>query len=181
MIKKFILLLLFLHIFIINIFATSVSPDYKSEGLGIFSSISYDNIFNSDYNMFTIDIIEVSLFPSSKIITGHWGIITQFSTDINIFDLYLNLGFTVYPFKKILSFSGNFCFNYLFFILNHFSYMADVKVNIDIPIYKTHNITFGAGLRLRNALRIIDYLNLGDNYYKDYNSYFFEIGYRLIF
>jgi hypothetical protein len=156
----------------------SVSPNYKTEGLFFDFSLSYDNIFNTDDKCFTLDIMEVSIFPSSRM-TCHIGLITQFSRDVNIFDLYCNTGFTIYPFKKILSISGDFGFNYFLIILNHFSYIADIKLNIDIPIYKEHNLTFGAGLRHRNAIRIINYLKL-NNYYNVYNSCFFEIAYRFI-
>jgi hypothetical protein len=164
-----------------KLFATSVSPDYKAEGLGWFSSLSYDTIFDSNYTYFTLDILEASFFPSSSVFTGHFGLLTQFSFDIDIFDLYLNLGFTLYPFKKILSVSGNFGLGLSFYSLNHFSYITDIKANIDIPIFKGgHNVTFGAGLRHRNALKIIGYLNLDSEYYNIYNSYFFEMGYRFI-
>ena len=100
--------------------------------------------------------------------------------DINIFDVYYNFGFTVYPFKKIFSISGNFDLGGSLCILNHFSYMADIKSSIDIPFYKEHNLTFSIGLRHRNSLRIINWLKLDDNYFKIYNSYFIEIGYRFI-
>jgi hypothetical protein len=178
--KKIILLIIFMNIFSINVFATSVPPDYKSDGLGWFFSLSYDKIFNENNGYFTLDIFETSILPSSSIWTWHLGILTQFSFKINIFDIFYSMGFTVYPLRKILSFSGNFGFGWSLMTLNHFSYLADFKTNIDIPIYKEHNLTFGAGLRHRNSIKIIDYLNLGNDYHRIYNSYFFEIGYRFI-
>jgi hypothetical protein len=165
-----------------GLFATTVSPDYKAEGLGIISSLSYDNIFNSDYKCFTLDILGISIFPSSPIFTGRINYLAiQFSPDINIFDLFYGVGFTIYPFKKIFSLSGNFNWGLSLFLFNHFSYIADIKANLDIPIYEGHNISLGAGLRHRNSLKMINWLNLDDSYYEIYNSYFFEIGYRLIF
>ena len=178
--KKSIFIIIVLCLITSNVFATSISPDYKAKGLSLFSSLAYENIFNSNSKYFTLDIIETSIFPSSEIFTEHFGLLTQFSTDINIFDFYGNLGFTIYPFKKILSISGNFGFNASLFLWNHFSYITDIKINIDIPIYKSHNITFGVGLRHRNALRIFNWMKLTDDYYNIYNSYFFEIGYRFI-
>jgi hypothetical protein len=177
--RKFILIIILL-LFSKDLFAITVSPDYKAEGLGWFSSLSYDNIFNSDYKYFTIDIFGVSLFPSSSKYTGHLGFLTQFSFDINIFDIYYYLGFTIYPFGKIFSISSNLNLGWSLFIFNHFSYITDIKANIDILLYKGCNITFGAGLRHRNALKISNWLKLNDNYFKIYNSYFFEIGYRFI-
>ena len=171
--KKIVFLIFFLYIFSYDLFATSVSPDYKSEGLGLFSSLSYDNVFNSNYKFFTLDILGISLFPSSNF-TGHFNFFTtQFSSKNNIFDIFYGLGFTIYPLKKIFSISVNFNWGWSLFILNHFSYIADIKANIDIPIYGGHNISLGVGLRHRNSLKIINWLNLDDAYFKIYNSYFF--------
>jgi len=52
-------------------------------------------------------------------------------------------------------------------------------MNIDIPLYKSHNLTIGAGVQHRNAVKLIGYIK-SDSYYGIYNSYFFEIGYRYI-
>ena len=165
-----------------QIFAFSVSPGYEAKGLSFFTQLSYDNIFNSDYKYFVLDIFGFSIFPPSPKFTLHMNYLSvPFSLDVKIFDLNYGLGFTVYPFKKIFSISGNFNFGWSIFIFNHFSYITDLKLNVDIPIYKGHNISIGSGLRHRNALRISNWLNLDENYFKSYNSYFFEIGYRFIF
>ncbi len=179
--KKMFFICMFSSLITLNIYAMSVAPGYVPKGLAAFASLTYETVFDSDNNYFTWDILEVSLFPpSSEIFGAHWGIVTQFSTEIHIFDLYIDMGITVYPFKKYLSFSGNFGFNYFFMLLNHFSYFADIKMNLSIPIYKNHHITMGTGLRHRNAVKIIDWANLHDDFYHKYNGYFFEIGYRYI-
>ena len=179
--KKIVLLIILLFLVCsLNLFSVSVTPDYKPKGLLFSSSLTYENVFDSDYKYFTLNILELSVLPASDVFTLRLNLLTQFSPDINIFDFYYGMGFAVYPFKKYLSISGNFNWNFLFFLLNHFSYTSDIKMNVDIPIYKSHNVTFGVGLRHRNALRIINWLDLKDEYYDIYNSYFFEIGYRMI-
>jgi cell division protein FtsI/penicillin-binding protein 2 len=175
---KKLFLIIFLQLFSGNIFAMSPSPDYNVEGLLLCGSLSLDYIFDSSDKYFTLDLMEFSLFPPSSSMTIHIGTITQFSFDVNIFDIYESVGVTIYPFKKIFSLSTSICYGLSIFTLNHFSYIADIKANIDIPIYKGHNVTFGVGLRHRNALKIIGYFNLHEKYYNSYNSYFFEIGYR---
>jgi hypothetical protein len=178
---KKLFLILFLQLVSSSVFAMSVSPDYKAEGgLWLNSSLSLDYIFDSIDTYFTLDLFEASLLPPSPSVSGHIGTIMQFSFDVNIFDIYENMGVTIYPFKKIVSLSANIGSGLSIFTLNHFSYIADIKVNIDIPIYNAHNVTFGVGLRHRNALKIIGYFNLNENYYNSYNSYFFEIAYRFI-
>jgi hypothetical protein len=163
----------------LNVSATSISPDYVPKGLSAFFSLSYDNVFDSDIKCFSLNL-GLPLFPQSEKTTLHMVLFTQFSPDVSMFDLYIGCGLTVYTFRQILSISGNVGFNYSIILLNHFAYITDIKMNVDIPIYQGHNISFGAGLRHRNALRISNWMNLSDDYYKIYNSYFFEIGYRYI-
>jgi hypothetical protein len=151
---KKILLLFFISIFSVNLFAMT-SSNYDDEGGQLlFFSLSYANIFNSSNKIFTLNILEFSMI-SSPAGSFHIGYITQFSQNINVFDIYIGAGVTLYPFKKIFSVSGNFYYGLSLFTLNHFSYIIDLKTNIDIPIYKIHNLSFGAGLRHRNAIKII--------------------------
>ena len=175
---KKILLLFFISIFPVNLFAMT-SSNYAEGGQLLFFSLSYDNIFNSNNKIFTLNILEFSMM-SSPAGSLHVGYITQFSQNISVFDFYIGAGVTWYPFKKIFSASGNFYYGLSLFTLNHFSYIVDLKTNIDIPIYKIHNLSFGFGLRHRNAIKIIDYFRLNDSYYNIYNSYIFEIGYKII-
>jgi hypothetical protein len=42
-----------------------------------------------------------------------------------------------------------------------------------------NHITIGAGVQHRNSIKLIGYIE-SDNYYGIYNSYFLELGYRLI-
>ena len=164
-----------------NISATPLLPEYQPKGLAFFSSISLDNIFKSSNKYFTLDVLELSFYPSSDIITTHVGVMTQFSAHVSLFDLYTNMGMTIYPFGRILSISGNFGINHSLFLLNHFAYLVDIKINLDIPIYLFHHISLGAGVRHRNAMKMINWMKLKDEYFNIYNSYFFEIGYRWIF
>ena len=173
------LLFIFISISSANLFAMT-SSNHAEGGQLLFFSLSYDNIFNSDNKIFTLNILEFSMM-SSPSGSFHIGYITQFSRDISVFDLYLGAGTTLYPIKKIFSICGNFYYGLSIFTLNHFSYIIDIKTNIDLPIYKVHNISFGFGLRHRNALKIIDYFKLNDSYYNIYNSYIFEVGYKIIF
>ena len=178
--KKLIFLILIFNIFSVELFALSSSSDDKNEGgLLFFSSFSYDILFNNNSKIFTLNVLEFTLFSSPKG-SLHIGYLTQFSPDISIFDMYLGFGVSFYPFEKIFSLNGNVYYGLSIFTLNHFSYIADIKANIDIPIYNIHNLSIGIGLRHRNAIRIIDYFNLNENYYKIYNCYIFEIGYKII-
>ena len=181
--RKIILLIIFINICSIDLLAFSFSPNHEvvdEGGTLLFFSLSYDNDFNSRNKIFSLNFLEFSFLPSPISRSSmHIIFLTQFSKDISVFDIYLGLGLSLYPFKRIFSLSGNFYYGLSIFTLNHFSYIADIKANIDIPIYFPHNLSLGAGLRHRNALRIIDYFNLNNSYYKVYNCYFFEIGYRI--
>ena len=159
----------------------SVSSDYNAEGgLLLFNSFSFDILFNGNDKVYTLNIMEFSFFSSPKS-SLHIGYLTQFSRDLSVFDIYIGGGATLYPFQKIFCLSGNFYYGLSLFILNHFSYIVDIKANVDIPIYKIHYLSVGSGLRHRNALGIIDYFKLNQNYYKINNCYIFEIGYKIIF
>ena len=177
--KRAMLLFIFASIMAINLFSMQPPKD-PIKGLILYSSFSYDKVFNSDDAIFTINVLQFALLPSSEL-TIHMGYLTQFSPSLSVFDIYLGLGLTYYPFEKIFCISGNFYYGLSLFLLNHFSYILDLKANFDIPIYKLHYITIGAGLRHRNALGIINYFNLGDDYFNIHNCYTFEIGYKLLF
>lgn len=90
------------------------------------------------------------------------------------------MGFTYYPFGQILSITANIGIDFGYAFLDHFLYIADLKLNIDIPVCEPHNISFGAGLRRRDCFKWFNWMGFNDNYYNSYNSYFFEISYRLI-
>lgn len=109
-----------------------------------------------------------------------------FSFNINIFDIYFNFGFMWYPWKKYFSLAIDTGLGFSSLILNHLSYRSSIKGSIDIPIKyentyhdSVYNITIGAGIQHRNCIKLFDYLDISENYFKIYNSYFFEIGFRI--
>ena len=153
--------------------------DSNTGGSLLFCSLSFETAANADCKLYTLDILELSP-GSTPHISPHFGLITQFSPDVNVLDLYVNFGITVYPLKKMFSFSADFAFNYFWMILNHLSYLAGIKANVDLPLYEGHKLTLGIGLRRRDAVRLFDYLQLGKDYYELYDSRFFEIGYRYV-
>ena len=161
----------------INLFSFS-GPHYKSDGgLLIDFDIDYGKIFNTNNSLVYFNMT-ISPFQSKR---GSFNIGTSaiFSSDINIFDLYTNIGMTIYPFKEVLSFTFGYGIGgSIYALFNHFPYILTAKMNFDIPIYKNNYITIGSGVLHRNAIKMIGYIN-SKNYYGIYNGYFFEIGYRL--
>ena len=178
--KKSIIFILYVCILLINLNAFSFHIDNDNDRtILLFYSFSYNLLINDTPKIHSFNIIELT-FLESKNTSIHFGFFTQFSPDISLFDIYLGGGTTIYPFQKVLSFSGNFYYGLSIFTLNHFSYIIDAKMNLDILKYKIHCFTIGTGFRHRNALKIINYFKLDENYFKNYYCYFFEIGYRII-
>jgi len=180
--KKAAALSMILFVFGIDAFALSYSPDFKPNGLAFEVAVDYGKTFKGGTRIINLEFFGCP-FPARPV-TLDFGMLTLFSPDVCIFDVYAYGGFTYYPFNKVLSLSvgwGIGCSIYAFF--NHFPYMANAKVNIDIPVDKSdyaivHALTLGAGVQHRNAAKIIGYIE-SDDYYGVYNSYFFEICYRL--
>ena len=154
----------------------SLVPGTEIKGPVLSASLSHDRVFNSDIDIFTLNIFQAYFTPMGI----HLGLVTQYSPDVSVADLYFTGGFTYYPFEKVFSIDGTFGFGLSIYTLNHFSYLLDLKAKFDIPLYREHHITAGAGVRQRNALEIIGYIPLDSSYYHVYNSYFFEVGYRYI-
>ncbi|QQO08757.1 hypothetical protein [Breznakiella homolactica] len=169
----------------VNLFSLSYSPDYKREGLEFDLDIAYGSvlgsgkIFDSDNQIIYMNMDTTMLHSPNMYLS--LGLSALFSLNRNIFDLYFDGGITLYPFKQIFSLTFGFGMggSYILF-LNHFPYLLSAKANFDIPIYKKNYLTIGFGILHRNAVKIIDYLNLNSDYYGIYNAYFFEIGYRII-
>jgi hypothetical protein len=73
----------------------------------------------------------------------------------------------------------------IFAVLNHFPYLINSKMNIDIPVYKNivnltyHVLSIGVGIQHRNSIKLIGYIE-SDNYYGIYNSYYFIFSYRIL-
>ena len=183
--KKIVLLIILFHSLCVYIF----SSDYEPELDVLHISIDYGKTFNNEVRIINL---ELSLFPYS--LEQHWtinfGLLSTFSPDKFIFDLYAFGGFIYFPFGRILSLTFGFgagCSMYA--LLNHFPYLLNAKMNIDIPIDEfynestgsgvQHNLTIGMGVQHRNAVKLFGYIK-SDSYYSIYNSYFFEVGYRAI-
>jgi len=176
--KKVILCIFLFHSLSVFVFSISYAPDFVPEGLVFDVSVDYGKTFNNELEIINIELL-FSPFPSRPA-TLNYGYLSTFSPDKIIFDLYTFGGITYYPWGKILSFSGGFGIGAsLYALLNHFPYLLNAKMNIDIPLYQFHNLTIGAGVQHRNAVKIIGYIK-SDSYYGIYNSYFFEVGYRFI-
>ena len=157
---------------------SSPLPRYEAEGLSFDVSFNYGKTFNNELDIYSLGLFE-HFIPSGNF-TENFVIFTIFSPDVNIFDFYYGMGFTYYPFDRIISFSAYFGIGLsIYALLNHFPYFVNANVNIDIPIYRGHHITFIAGVQHRNAFKLIGYIK-SDTYYGIYNSYFAGIGYRYI-
>jgi hypothetical protein len=158
--------------------SSEIDFDYQ---LVIDFDINYGRTFDNDMSIYNIK--GIAPWGMGGNINFMAGLSATFSFDQNIFDLYaILLGLNIYPFGKYLSFTFDVGLGLSSILIsNHFSYITSLKINIDIPIIHYHNITIGAGIQHRNAIKIFDYLNFNSNYYGIYNSYFFEIGYRFIF
>ena len=152
--------------------------DYEQKGFSYDFAFDYGRTFDNELSIINFKI--TASVGSSDYYSSNFALSTTFSLDTNIFDLYLLWGGTIYPFKKYFSISFDLGIggSYLLF-LNHFPYIISVRSNFDIPIYKEHYLTIGAGMQHRNSIAIFNYLNFMDSYYGIYNSYFFEIGYRI--
>jgi hypothetical protein len=174
------ILLLIVLMFHINYIVMAFQPrgaDYEPEGFIIDFDINYGKTFDNNLSIINLKMF-APVISDEKKLTMNLGVSTTFSPDINIFDLYLLVGLTMYPFGKYLSLTFDAGIGLsLILTLNHFPYILSVKGNVDISIYKSHNITIGAGVQHRNTIKLLDYANLV-NYYGIFNSYFFEIGYR---
>jgi len=176
--KKVLLFIMLFHSLSISVFSTSYAPDFEPEGLVFDVSVDYGKTFNNELRIINLELL-FSPFPSRPA-TFNYGYLSTFSPDKIIFDLYAFAGITYYPLRKILSFSCGFGIGAsIYALLNHFPYLLNAKMNIDIPLYKSHNLTIGAGVQHRNTVKLIGYIK-SDSYYGIYNSYFFEIGYRYI-
>ena len=153
-------------------------PGYEHTGFECDYVIDYGKTFDNELSIINFKI--TASIGSSDYYSSNFALSTTFSLDANIFDLYFLWGGTVYQFKKYFSISFDIGIggSYLFF-LNHFPYIVSIRSNFDIPIYKEHHLTIGAGMQHRNSIKIINYLEFKDTYYGIYNSYFFEIGYRI--
>ena len=176
--KKVLLFIVLFHSLSIFVYPISYAPDFEPEGLVFDVSIDYGKTFNNELRIINIELL---FFPfPSRPAAFNYGLLSTFSPDKIIFDLYAFGGITYYPFGKILSFScGLGIGGSIYALLNHFPCLLNAKMNIDIPLYKFHNLTIGAGVQHRNAVKLIGYIE-SDSYYGIYNSYFFEIGYRFI-
>ena len=179
--KKICILLFF--VFFINSYTDAFTPisrlpGYEHTGFECDYVIDYGRTFDNEFSIINFKI--TASVGSSDYYSSNFALSTTFSLDTNIFDLYFLFGGTIYPFKKYFSISFDIGMggSYIIF-LNHFPYTISIRTNFDIPIYKEHHLTIGAGLQHRNSIKIINYLNLKDTYYGIYNSYFFEIGYRI--
>ena len=176
--KKFVIYVIFTLFIVNNSFSFTYSPDFVAEGLVFDISVNYGKIFKNGYDITNFEFL-FSPYPSHSTVLNI-GFLTSFSRDIKIFDIYAYGGFTYYPFNKILSFSCNIGIGAsIYALLNHFPYLINAKVNIDIPIYKKNNITLGVGIQHRNSIKLIGYIK-SDNYYGIYNSYYVIMGYRFI-
>jgi len=176
--KKVFLVFVLALLVLSNAFSFTYSPDFDPEGLLFDFSVNYGKIFNTEYDLINIEFL-FSPYPSRPL-TLNLGILASLSPNISIFDLYTYLGLTYYPFGRILSFSCNIGIGCsIYALVNHFPYIVNAKVNIDIPIYKDNYLTLGIGAQHRNALLLLGYLK-SESYYGVYNSYYFVLGYRII-
>ena len=176
----------------VYIFAFSFSPkfdEYEYEGVVFNISIDYGKTFNNEVRIINLELLN-ELMILSRPITVIYGHSLTFSPDKFIFDLYFFGELMFYPFGKIFCLSLGLGQGYsMFALLNHFPYLLNVKMNIDIPIYTFHNLAtgmgvqhnliIGMGVQHRNAVKLFGYIK-SDSFYGIYNSYFFEIGYRAI-
>ena len=156
----------------------SIFPDYEYPGFKCDFVIDYGQTFDNELPIMNFKI--TASVGNSGHFSSNFGLSSTFSWDVNIFDIYLLWGGSFYPFKKFFSISFDMGIggSYILF-LNHFPYIISIRGNFDIPIYKEHHITIGAGLQHRNSIKIFNYLQFKDTYFGIYNSYFFEIGYRI--
>jgi hypothetical protein len=152
---------------------------------GLFSNfaLSYDRVFEESASAVYLTVFDVSLLPPSDYWAFHIGMLLQFPVNIKVFDMYVNSGFTVYPFKGIFSVTTELGLSLSNFMINHFAYQACLKANLDIPVfrnrYRRHYVSPGAGIRHRSGFPLLNYINTPDDYYTPYNSFFFEIAYRI--
>jgi hypothetical protein len=176
--RKFVFFQIILHSLSIYVFALSYASDFEPEGRLFDIAVDYGKTFNDELRIINFE----SLFSpfSSRSGSFDYGLLLVFSPDKIIADLYAFGGITYYPFKKIFSLSCGFGFGCsMYALFNHFPYLLNIKLNIDIPIYGFHNLTIGMGVQHRNAIKLFGYIS-SDSYYGIYNSYFFEVSYRYI-
>jgi hypothetical protein len=175
--KKIVFLIIFIALNK-SAFSLSYSPDFVADRLVFNITFDYGKTIDNEIRIININLL-FSPFPSRPA-TFDYGLFCTFSPDKTIFDLYTFGGITFYPFRKIFSLSCGFGIGIsMYALLNHFPYLMNIRANFDIPIYKMNHITFGAGVQHRNSIKLIGYIG-SDNYHGIYNSYFLELGYRLI-
>jgi hypothetical protein len=94
----------------------------------------------------------------------------------------MTLGITVYPFRDIFSITAHTGISLSNITLNHFAYTGNLKAGVDIPVfrnYSRHYLFLGSGLRRRGAVRLFDYMDIPDYYFKIFDTFFFEMAYRI--
>jgi hypothetical protein len=158
----------------------SMTPamDFQLEGVIINSEFSYHLEFNSNNIVLDLNLLQVSIFPGSDYVTFHLGVLVQYCPTLSYFDVTDSFGFIYYPFKEILSFSFNMGMSLSDCLLNHFTYLVNAEMNIDIPFYPENYLTIGMGIQHRNAFDLFGYFDTG-NYKRVMNTYCFSIGYRI--
>ncbi|MDR0388568.1 MAG: hypothetical protein LBH73_00680 [Spirochaetaceae bacterium] len=145
-------------------------------------SASYDHAFSGDYAAVYLTPYEMDMFTKSDRLIVHQGLLIQIPVSLKIFDVYMVLGATVYPFRDILSVSAKAGISVSNIILDHFTYTGNLRVGADIPVFKSysrHFLSLGAGLRHRNGIRLFNYMHISGDYLKPTNTFFFDLAYRI--
>ena len=176
--KKILFTVLILVLTVYGAFGITLAPGYVPEGLLTDIDFSYGRTFRDGKSIMTLEGW-LTAFPA-PVFAANIGYSFMFSPHLSVWELYGCVGMTVYPFRKILSFSFGIGTGLSFLLLlNHFPYFVDVRMNLDIPLYKNHHLTVGAGLLHRNTIKLINYVKF-KNFYGIHNTYFFQVGYRFI-
>jgi hypothetical protein len=162
----------------------SLSAQNQPQTRGFFanSSASYDRAFSDSASALYLTPYDIGLLTQSDYWFLHQSLIIQIPLAMKIFDVYMALGITAYPFRDILSVSANAGISVSNIILNHLAYTGNLRAGVDIPVFRNYNrhyLSLGTGLRHRSGIRLFDYMDVPEDYFRIFNTFFFEIAYRI--
>ncbi|MDR1429027.1 MAG: hypothetical protein LBI85_01945 [Spirochaetaceae bacterium] len=154
----------------------------RSRGFFANFSASYDHAFSGDGSTLCLTPYDLGLLTQSEYWFLHQSMLIQLPLNANLFDVYMALGITIYPFKDILSITVNAGISLSNITLNHFTYIGNIRTGTDILVFKNysrHFLSLGTGVRHRNSILLLDYIQVSSDYLKLFNSFFFDIAYRI--
>lgn len=162
----------------------SLSAQSRIRTRGFFAdfSVSYDHVFSGDDSALYLTPYDLGLLTQSEYWFIHQSMLIQIPLAMKLFDIYMILGITVYPFRDIFSITAKAGISLSNITLNHFTYTGNLRTGVDIPVfrnYSRHFLSLGSGVRHRNGLSFLDYMSIADDYFKMFNTFFFDVAYRI--